>query len=257
MADFRTAPGAAFALIPANVLYDPNLTDKAKMVFAEISRLVGTTGYCWARDQALAEVCACSVRTVSRAIHDLAAAGYIQVEIGANTKGTERHIFVGQFAPRGGIDKNGETPQGIDKNGETPIAKNGETPPPTQYKKNNKNTDIRAGARARAREVPEAVDAVFRTFAGDDAELYQRIMELAEVRRSKRDPYTTPPQAKKLCDKLRKYCGTDRAYMLALLDEAIEKGWKSVYVHDNAQPRPAATGGAAIQEAADVETWEG
>ncbi len=254
MADYRTATGSAFALIPANVLYDPTLTDKAKMVYAEISRLVGTTGYCWARDQTLADVCACSVRTVSRAIHDLAAAGYIQVEIGTNTKGTERHIFVGQFAPRGGIDKNGETPQGIDKNGETPLAKNGETPPATQYKKNNKNTDTRA----HAREVPKVVDTVFRTFAGDDAELYQRIMALAEVRASKRNPYRTARQATMLCSKLSKISGGSRTIMVSILDTAIEHGWDSVYApRDSDQLRQAAAGGAAIQEAADVETWEG
>ena len=51
MADFRAAPGGALAFIPAMVLYDSDLTDKAKLVYAEIARLLGPDGYCWARDQ--------------------------------------------------------------------------------------------------------------------------------------------------------------------------------------------------------------
>ena len=256
MADFRTAPGGALAFIPAMVLYDPDLTDKAKLVYAEIARLLGPDGYCWARDQYLADVCACSVKTVSRAIHDLAAAGYIQVEHGANKKGPERHIYIGTIAPapalQGVMDKNVHKVK-IDQKD---MDKNVHNPPPTPYKENKNNTDIRAGARAR--EVPEAVDAVFRTFAGDDAELYKRIMALAEVRASKRNPYRTSRQASMLCSKLSRISGGARSVMVSILDTAIEHGWDSVYPpRDSEQPRPAAPGGAAIQEAADVETWEG
>lgn len=256
MADFRTAPGGALAFIPAMVLYDPGLTDKAKLVYAEIARLLGPDGYCWARDQYLADVCACSAKTVSRAIHDLAAAGYIQVEHGANKKGPERHIYIGSIAPA-------PTPQGVmdknvhkDKNDRKVMDKNVHTPPPTQYKENNKDTYIRA--RTRTREVPPAVDEVFKTFTGTDGELYQRIMELAEVRASKRKPYRTRRQAALLCSRLTKISGGSRSIMMSILDTAIEHGWDTVYApRDSEQPRPAPAGGAAIQEAADVETWEG
>ena len=251
MADFRQAPGGALAFIPAMVLYDANLTDKAKLVYAEIARLLGPTGYCWARHQYLADVCSCSIKTVSRAIHDLAAAGYIQVEMGANKKGTERHIYIDRIAPQGGMDKNDHTVKNVQRG----MDKNDQTPPPTQYKKNNKKTDTRA--HAHAREVPEAVDAVFRGFAGDDTVLYQRIMDLAEVRASKRNPYRTPRMAAALCSKLKRISGGNRAIMVSLLDTAVEHGWDSVYApRDSEQPRPASTTGA-VKEAADVETWEG
>nr|WP_325300363.1 helix-turn-helix domain-containing protein [uncultured Dysosmobacter sp.] len=253
MADFRQASGGALAFIPAMVLYDTELTDKAKLVYAEIARLLGSDGYCWARDQYLADVCSCSVKTVSRAIHDLAAAGYIQVELGANKKGAERHIYIGRIAPQGGMDKNVHTV----KNDQRGMDKNVQTPPATQYKKNNNNTDIRARTRTRTREVPEAVDTVFRGFAGDDAELYQRIMDLAEVRQSKRKPYRTARQASMLCSKLTRISGGSRAIMVSILDTAIEHGWDSVYApRDSEQPRPAPTPGA-VKEADDVETWEG
>ena len=248
------APGGALAFIPAMVLYDANLGDKAKLVYAEIARLLGPDGFCWAKDQYLADVCQCSPRTVSRAIHDLAAAGYIQVDHSANAKGSERHIFIGQIAPRGGIDKNGETPQGIDKNGETPIAKNGETPPVTHYKRNNNNTDIRA--RARARKLPEAVDAVFKEFVGGDDELYARILDLAEVRQKKRKPYTTARQAHILTSRLAKYSGGNRAVMVSILDTAVEHGWETVYEPRGGAPAAPAPAGT-VQEAPDVETWEG
>lgn len=261
------APAAAYwAVLPATVLASPTLGDKAKLIYAEISRMIGPRGYCWARDKYLAERVGCSTRTVSRAIHDLEAAGAIRVEMSANHNGTERHIYAGlspaapSEAPesaekaRGGIDTSGETPQGgIDTSGETRIDKYGETPQATQYNMKNINNKYRRTS-APGREIAPEAAIIFKTWAGDDRELLQRLAAMATVRAANKKPYKTAQQAKLLVNKLKRIAGQDRALMIQVLDEAIEHGWLTVYPPKDPTPSPAAAGG--LKEAPDVALWE-
>ena len=70
-----------YAIIPANVRYDKNLKDKAKLLYGEITALCNEKGYCWASNRYFAELYSVSIKTISTLIKNLIDNGYIYSEI--------------------------------------------------------------------------------------------------------------------------------------------------------------------------------
>lgn len=70
-----------YAIIPANVRYDKNLKDKAKLLYGEISALSDKNGYCYATNKYFAELYNVSTTTISLLIKDLIDNEYIESEI--------------------------------------------------------------------------------------------------------------------------------------------------------------------------------
>ena len=94
-----------YAIIPANVRYDPELPANAKLLYGEITALCNERGYCWASNQYFAELYNTTTRTIRRWVSQLAERGHIQCEMqfDAETNATEyRRITLGG----GGADKN-------------------------------------------------------------------------------------------------------------------------------------------------------
>jgi predicted transcriptional regulator len=69
-----------YSVIPANVRYDKELRDKAKLLYGEISSLCNKDGYCWASNSYFAKLYNVSKTTISTLISELADKGYIQLE---------------------------------------------------------------------------------------------------------------------------------------------------------------------------------
>lgn len=251
--------GGYWAVLPAGVRHDRRLTQTAKLLYAEISSLAQEDGYCWAGDEYFASLFGCSVSTITRALRSLRDGGYIWSENKTNARGTERHIYCGLNPSQGGIVKNDDTPddtlEGIVKNDDTPIVKNDDTPLPTQYKRNNVNTEENARACARERDgIPEDARTIFETAAGEDTELRDRLLDLAAGKKWKKRPDLA---AKQLLTRLRKLSGGRRLLALALLDTAIEHGWESVYPlkeDELARLRPAERGSSAPD--GDFVVWD-
>ena len=99
-----------WAVLPAAVRYDPELSSSAKLLYAEISALTGETGYCYARNSYFERLYDLSERTVSRLIKDLAARGYVRIEDGAGGKET-RKLYAGVNPLAVPPDKNVGTPR--------------------------------------------------------------------------------------------------------------------------------------------------
>lgn len=70
-----------FAIIPANVRYDKNLKDKAKLLYGEITSLCNKDGYCWAKNEYFADLYGVTKTTVSTLIKNLIDCGYIKSKI--------------------------------------------------------------------------------------------------------------------------------------------------------------------------------
>ena len=120
-----------YAVIPAQVRYDPLLRPNAKLLYGELTALAGADGYCWASDKYFAELFGLSRGTVNALIGSLRERGYIRIEMCANDKGIERHIYAGAFfvSPVSeGSTKNVTTPRGCTKNVTMGCQKNRKTP---------------------------------------------------------------------------------------------------------------------------------
>lgn len=115
-----------WAQLPSEVRYSEELSSTAKLLYAELSALIGEDGYCWATNTYFAGVLGVSERTISRMITQMESAGFIRCEMAATDNGSERRIYAGAFFPgRGGIDKNVYTPRGgLDKIVEGGLDKN-------------------------------------------------------------------------------------------------------------------------------------
>ncbi len=64
--------------MPAAVAYHPNLSDLSVQVFAVLARFAGRDSRCWPSRETVAAAAGCSVRSVDRALVELAAAGLIE-----------------------------------------------------------------------------------------------------------------------------------------------------------------------------------
>ena len=133
-----------YAVIPANVRYDKELTPMAKLLYGEISALAQKEGTCWATNGYFAELYGVNNLTISRLISQLEKKGYITVEIvyKEGSKEIDKRVI--------GIDKKINTPiqknqEGTDEKINTPIdekIKENNTSN-KQYKNNNKEKEIK------------------------------------------------------------------------------------------------------------------
>lgn len=80
-----------YAIIPAVVRYDNELTDKAKLLYGEITCLSNKEGFCFATNNYFAKLYRCTTRAIQNTISKLQERGYIRVVIENNF---ERKIYL-------------------------------------------------------------------------------------------------------------------------------------------------------------------
>ncbi len=86
-----------YAIIPADVRYNENLSANAKLLYGEITALCNEKGYCWSNNRYFSDLYQTTERTVQRWLMGLTKENFIKIEDGDSQK---RKIFIN------GHDKN-------------------------------------------------------------------------------------------------------------------------------------------------------
>jgi len=86
MEEIKNSEPNFWAIIPAIVRYDKNLSSTQKLIFAEISALTNKDGYCWASNSYFAELFDLSETQISTCISKLVQEGYITSDVKLNYK---------------------------------------------------------------------------------------------------------------------------------------------------------------------------
>lgn len=98
----ESTPRSYYAVLPANVRYDKNITPNAKLLYAEITALCNDKGYCWAGNAYFAELYGVTKTSISNWISSLQKNGYIDVQLiyKENSKEIQsRHISIANNIP--------------------------------------------------------------------------------------------------------------------------------------------------------------
>lgn len=232
-----------YAVIPADVRYDDQIPANAKLLYGEISALIGQEGFCFAGNDYFASIYGLSERTVRSLIGSLQKAGYVQVELEKDSQTGQvlrRKIWlkvssaderpVEEIFPTPG--KN--LPQGGEENFQPTLYTNLSN---TNREKENKKEKEKKKSFSTETEfdpVPQFVDWIRRTFgetADKDAmnSLYLAFVRFNENRKAIKKPMKTAGAVTALCNKLTRIAKTDLGQMIELLDEATVNGWQSIY----------------------------
>jgi hypothetical protein len=102
-----------YAILPANVRYDKELPASAKLLYAEITALCNTSGFCWATNGYFADLYGMTARNISRLISQLNNLGYISVEI---VNEFDRKIYISQGCDKNVLDPTLKNSRGYDEN---------------------------------------------------------------------------------------------------------------------------------------------
>lgn len=229
-----TKPGY-YAVIPAQVRYDQDLPDKAKLLYGEISALSNAEGACYAGNEYFARLYGCTIGTVARQLGALEKAGYIVRELEKDESGqvVRRRIQLTvstaeklplinfdktpyQFCREGGI-KNDKGINSININTK-------------KEKEINKEKESRQAA---FEPMPVFEDWIRRNFMNHPRErkngLYLALERFVENRAALKKPMKSKAAVTALCNKLVKLTYGDTERMVELLDTAVVNGWQSVY----------------------------
>lgn len=90
--------GGYYAVIPATILNDNDLSATEKLLYGYVSQLSNAKGYCFASNKYLAEITRTSISTVSKGINKLIKKEYLKYEYEYEPDSREikeRHLYIG------------------------------------------------------------------------------------------------------------------------------------------------------------------
>lgn len=226
-----------YAVIPAVVRYDQNIPANAKLIYGEVSALIGPEGFCYASNAFLAGNYGFTEEAVSRMITKLIKAGYIIRELDTDASGQiiRRRLYLKVSAPDG---------RGIDQKINTPQPKNQEGIDQKIKENNLSNTNTLSQGRGRKKSSPDELDDVqMQSLLATKAtalaaklnftpEQRDQVKELAVKWYSPRTvtsgslPIHTELSVNRLFSKLEK--GKTAGRIIDAMEEAMSRGWTSI-----------------------------
>lgn len=95
MNDFETNGGSLYGIIPAPILCCADISDFAKILYAQIAGLAQKDGYCWASNKYLGKLFGKHPITISRVLSELQKAAFIKIIQNENDNGSfSRAIYL-------------------------------------------------------------------------------------------------------------------------------------------------------------------
>ena len=228
-----------YAIIPADVRYDDRIPANAKLLYGEISALIGASGFCYASNQYFARIYGMSVDTISRLFKKLEDNGYIRREIEKDHTGqvVRRKVYLSASVPQiQPPDFFTDTP--LQNNREGICKKDGETNTSKTVLKENKKEKAK-GSKPEPltdEQLHEAVVAGISQMAKPEwtreakNEIYRLTMALYDPKRvvKKAHPVRSQLSVDGTFRKLRE--GGNPQTMINMLNDAIIGGWQGVQV---------------------------
>lgn len=232
-----------YAIIPADVRYDEGIPANAKLLYGEISALIGEDGYCFASNEYLASRFKMTHEAIARLITKLEKAGHICRVIEKDESGQimTRKIYLRASVPDGqGIDQKINTTQPKNQGGIDQKIKdtNKDILIKEKDKKENPERKQRKAAEPLTDEqlrslVVENISRIAQPSwtAADKNDLFRWVMALYDPEREvrKAHPIRSTMSVNGTFRKLQ-LSGTDPKVMIGMLCTAIEGGWQGVQV---------------------------
>ena len=225
-----------YAIIPATVRYDTNISANAKLLYGEITALCNEKGYCWATNDYFAKLYSVSKRTISRWIKELHENNYIGIKM-IYKEGSEeivyRYIQICQYP----MEKNVNTP--TDKINDTPIDKNvadNNTYNNNTYINNtinNNNIDTKNDkpkSNKKTKEVHKTEKNNFDELINQnftDEELKNAIYEFIKMRKSIKKPFTE--KGLELMIKKLYNLTTNIDEQIEIINNSIMNNWQGIF----------------------------
>ena len=252
-----------YAVIPADVRYDQNIPANAKLIYGEISALIGPEGFCYASNAFLAGNYGFTEEAVSRMITKLIKAGYIIRELDKDGSGQiiRRRLYLRASAPDG---------RGIDQKINTPQPKNQEGIDQKIKENNLSNTILSTHAREVSPDKPnltltreqleqhirQCVGTLAKTNHWSDSER-EAVCNLVQEFYSPRAMNGKPPKhtTRGINGLFRKLAPNGRCSAKAageMLNEAIERGGTSGYPHEERGRAPARAAAPSVHLGAEL-----
>lgn len=251
-----------YAVIPASVRYDDNIPANAKLLYGEISALVGPEGYCYAKNAYFASLYKLSERTITGLISALQKNNYIRVELERDHSGqvTNRKLFLtASIADGQPLEKNFYTPrknfqEGIENNFQYTNTSNTNIEKESKKERKTKNKSGDGPPETIFDPLPLFVAWIGDTFPQEEAArkniLYFAMQRFSENRIAIKKPFRSKGAITALCNRLLRYTQDSQDQMLSmvdLLDDATSNHWQSIYPPKRAQDGTPAKGGRVYE----------
>lgn len=252
MEDIR--PGY-YAVIPADVRYDDQIPANAKLLYGEISALIGAKGFCYASNSYFMKIYGFSDPTITRLITKLEQAGYIKRELERDSAGqiVRRKLYLSVSVPERHPPIIFDTTS-HQKIGEGTIKNDGytNTSNTVYIKENIKEKSKREKASPLTDEqLHELFKAWITSVAAEDwtrkakNELYFALDGFYAPRaKKKQEPARTSAAFTALSNRLVRYGEGSPTAMIDMLERATTAGWKSVFpLNGNSVSQQTSSGG--------------
>ncbi|WP_244832981.1 helix-turn-helix domain-containing protein [Clostridium sp. BJN0001] len=203
-----------YAIIPAYVRYDKELTANAKLLYGEITALCNKNGICWASNAYFAELYKVSDRSIKKWLSQLINKGYVESNIKyqkGDVKSTKRYLSLpnlgrGIKVPEGGGDSEEKFT----------------TPREEKFTLNNTSINNKKEKRKRKTEFDSLIDSY-----SQNEKLKNAIYEFIKHRKSLKIPLTTLA-LKKILNRLSKLANDDES-KIEMIENSIMNGWRGIF----------------------------